>query len=131
MNNENKIKKIVATIYQYFVFRKLRTPYFRTIFLIVFFIMLLSVVLFAVFPIPWTWYPFSISKKAINNYFYGAIFLLILYLILSLIFKKKEINQYPFWEEKVRTIGKWIVIYASIICIVLVLLGIFHVRKMW
>jgi hypothetical protein len=77
------MKKLVATIYQYFVFRKLPSPYFRTISLIVFFIMLITLILYGAFPIPKGWMPFSISKRESDNYFYTALFTPLLVLVLK------------------------------------------------
>ena len=126
-----KMKKIVALIYKQYSFRNIPDAYFRSLMtLIGFFILHLSL-LFIFFPLPFYLNPFDINKTPIVNYVYFGICTGLLYLVVSLTFKKKDLEKYSFTEDQLKACKRNIVIYFFILLLLLLVGLILHVRDRW
>jgi hypothetical protein len=125
------MKKFAVALYQYFLIRKLPTPYFRTIMVMVGFIMLHTFLLFSIFPIPETLSPFGNSKIQVKNWIPTAIFIGILYLILCLLFKKSYLEKYSFSDIQRKRHLKRLAIYSIIIAALIVLCSLYHIKNIW
>ena len=120
--------KLIASLYKYFCFKKLPQPYFRTIIIFSFIGILFYFFLYALFPIPWKFNPFGMNKLPISNYVSGGLFLGAIYLIISLIFKKKNLEQYSFTETELKkSFRNILLIFIFLFCLIMVL-SVLHVR---
>ena len=121
--------KIMASIYKYFSFKKLPSPYFRTIIFFSFLVILIYFLLYAIFPIPHNFSPFGMNKIPILNYISGGLFLGLIYLVISIAFKKKDLDRYTFTETELRKSARNIIfIFVLLFCLIMTL-AIFHVRE--
>jgi hypothetical protein len=84
------MKKLFASIYQYYLSRKLDMPYFRSIITVIGFLIMGLSLLFLIFPLPLNWNPFGVSGNGIINYLYGGIFIGLLYFVFLSGFYKEE-----------------------------------------
>lgn len=121
--------KLIASLYKYFCFKKLPSPYFRTIIFFSFLVILFYFVLYAIFPIPHNFSPFGMNKIPILNYISGGLFLGIIYLIISMVFKKKDLEQYTFTETELKKSARIIIlIFIFLFCLIMTL-AVLHVRN--
>jgi|GEM_PF-2801755 len=125
------MKKIVALIYQQYSYRNIPDAYFRSLMTIIGFFILHYSLVFIYFPLPSYLNPFGISKVSIINYVYGGIFVGILYLLLSVIYKKEKLNEYSFTEKELVVCKRTLIIYFFILLILLTVGLILHVRNRW
>jgi hypothetical protein len=122
------MKKIAIALYQYFLIRKLPTPYFRTIMVLVGFCLLHAILLFSILPIPQNLSPFGNNKREIRNWIPTGIFIGILYLILSLIFRKSYLGKKLLAEKERKRHLHFLTIYIIIIAVILVLCSIYRFK---
>lgn len=125
------MKRFAIALYQYFLIRKLPTPYFRTIMVLVGFCMLHAFLLFSIFPISGTLSPFGSSKMQIKNWIPTGIFIALLYTIFSLVFKKSYLERHSFPDEQRKRYLHILTIYSFTLAAVMVLCSVYHVRNMW
>ena len=125
------MKRIAAIIYQSYSEKKIDMPYFRTIISFEGLIIIHLLILYAAFKIPKSFNPFSISETRSINYIYTGIFILLLTGILSLFFKRKQLEAYEFREDELKQGSRNILIYFIVSVIILLLLAIFKVRNRW
>ncbi len=120
--------KIMASIYKYFLFKKLPSPYFRTIIFFSFLVILFYFLLYGIFPIPHNFSPFGMNKVPILNYVSGGLFLGLIYLVISMLFKKSDLDQYIFTETELKKNARNIILIFVILFCLIMTLAIFHVR---
>ena len=120
--------KIIASIYKYFCFKKLPSPYFRTIIFFSFIAISFYFFFYAIFPIPEKFSPFGMNKLPILNYVSGGLFLGAIYLVLSLRFKKKDLEQYSFTDIELKRGFRNIILFFIVLFCLIMTLGILHVR---
>ena len=125
------MNRFAVALYQYFLIRKLPTPYFRTIMVLVGFFMLHTFLLFSIFPISETLSPFGNSKMQIKNWIPTGIFIGVLYLILSLVFKKSYLERHSFPDKQRKRYLHILTIYSVTIAASIVLCSVYHVRNKW
>ena len=123
--------KIISLIYAQFVFRKIPTPYFRTIMTLIGYFIFHFLLLFVYFPIPNYLNPFAIDKIPIVNYFYGAILIAFMYLIISRYLNKKQLGTFSFTGEQIKVCSRNMILYFILLLILLALGLLFHIRDMW
>lgn len=120
--------KIIASLYKYFSFKRLPSPYFRTIIFFSFLVILIYFVLYGIFPIPHNFNPFGMTKIQISNYISGGLFLGMIYLVLSMIFKEKDLKQYTFTDTQLEKSARNIIlIFIFLFCLIMTL-AVLHVR---
>ena len=120
--------KIVASLYKYFSLKELPSPYFRTLILLSFFVILLFFLLYGVTPIPHDYNPFGFGKSYNRNFISGGLFLGLIYLILSVIFRKKDLDQYSFSDTELKyNLRKIIIVFVILFCLIMIL-AFFNIR---
>lgn len=120
--------KIIASLYRYFSFKRLPSPYFRTIIFFSFLVILFYFVLYGISPIPHNFNPFGMNEIPISNYISGGLFPGMIYLIISMIFKEKDLRQYTFTDTELKkSVRDIIVIFIFLFCLIMAL-AILHVR---
>ena len=124
--------KLIASLYKYFCYKNLDQPYFRAIIFFSFIGVLFFFLLNAVLPLPHELNPFEMSKTRISNYVSGGLFLGLIYIVISMIYKKKNLDQYSFSEKELKKGARNIIfIFIFLFCLIMIL-AIFHVRnKLW
>jgi len=127
----NGMRRFAVALYQYFLIRKLPTPYFRTIMVLIGFFMLHIFLLFSIFPIPESLNPFGNNKMQIKNWIPTGIFIALLYLVLFLVFKKSYLERHSFPDKQRKMILHILTIYSITITALIVLCSVYHVRYKW
>jgi hypothetical protein len=125
------MKKLVASFYKYYCLKKLDIPYFRSIMTLIGFFFMHFLLLFAIFPLPKKLNPFAIEAKSIIIYGYAICIILLLYIVSSLLFRKKELEKYTFTTKQLKVRGRTIVIYFFALLFLLGLSLILKVRTRW
>jgi hypothetical protein len=126
------VTKIIASLYKYFCFKKLPTPYFRTIIFFSFIAILFYFFLYAIFPIPEKFNPFGMNKLPILNYVSGGLFFGAIYLGISIVFKKTDLEQYSFSETELKKSIRNIFLFFIFLFCLIMTLGVLQVRdKLW
>ena len=124
--------KLIASLYKYFCFKKLPQPYFRAIIFFSFIGILFYFFLYVLFPIPEKFNPFGMNQLPILNYVSGGLFLGAIYLVISLIFKKKDLEQYSFTETELKKSMRNIILFFIFLFCLIMTLSVLHVRdKLW
>jgi len=118
------MKKIVALIYKYYLYRNLPLPYLRALLTFLIFILVHIYVVFTVFNIfavlP-NWYINNVEISGNINIFFFAFILLIIFL---LTIKKSALSRYTFSDKQLDSGWKNLIIYNS--CVFFTLLVIIY-----
>ncbi len=123
------MKKFAVALYSYFKKKKLPTPYFRTMMVLIGFIMLHLFAIDSVLRLPGYLNPFGMGKTQIVSWISGGIFIGIVYLILSLAFKKKYLEQYLITDRQRKNRLYILTIYSISLAVLIVLGAVFRFRN--
>jgi hypothetical protein len=119
------MKRIIALIYKSYVFRKIYTPYIKSLMTLIGGILILLSIFYGLFKVHFI-NPFTVSNKTSINLIVGALFICLLLIIFSLIFKKKDLDEYHFTEKQLKRVTIYIIIYF--LTLILLLLGTLILR---
>jgi len=123
--------RAIASLYQYFCFKKMTSPYFRTIIACSGIVMFLFLLLIATFPIPLSFDFFGHSKSPLQNYISGALLLGLCYFVISAFFRKEQLEKYSFTEKQLRLSVRYFSFTVLIIFFLIMTISIFHIRDKW
>ena len=125
------MKKIVAQTYAYFICRKISMPYFRTMMIFVGLIMFHFILIYVIFPIPQSLNPIRSGKSELVNWVSASIFLGLLYLLVSLIYKKRDLQQYTFTKAESTASLRKLLVYFIILFATICIVSTLHLRDKW
>lgn len=75
--------------------------------------------------------PFNLSKNDGLNFFFGGIFIAILFAVLALLFKKRELEQFVFTEREIKLGNRIVMIYFLGLIILLTTVLILHAKNVF
>lgn len=117
------MRRIIALIYKSYVARNLYIPYIKSLMTLVGGIYIILAIFWGLFKII---NPFSLSNKPELNLLIGALFICLLLLVFSLIYKKKDLDKFHFTEDQLKPVTTYIGIYF--LTLILLLLGTLILR---
>lgn len=125
------MRRRVALMYGYFRLKNLSIPYFRTVMVFSGVLTFHFFLIYAIFPIPIYFTPFGVSKVPIINYAIALLWFGILYLIFSLLFRKRDLESYSFTENELKKGSLKLFLYFVFLFLLTFIFSMINVRMLW
>lgn len=119
------MKRIIALVYQSYVFKKFSIPYVRALMVLILSVIILLSIILGSFKLNFV-NPFGLSDKAGINLLIGGLFVFLLLGVCSLLFKKRDLEEYHFTEKQLKHATTYIAVYF--LALILLLLATLILR---
>jgi hypothetical protein len=123
------MKNIVALIFIYFSNKNMSIPHFRTIMVFSGFFILHLFLIYKFFSIPNSLNIFGSNKSEIKNWLPIGALLACVFLVLSLCFKKRDLEKYSFTRIEINVGIRNMLIYFCTLLILIVVISTFHIHE--
>jgi hypothetical protein len=123
------MKRIIALIYQSYVARKLYTPYIKALMTLIGGVLIILAIFFGLLNISFL-NPFTISNKGGINLLVGGLFVCLMLIVFSSVYRRRDLARYHFTQRQLRQVTIYITVYFLTLILLLLITLILRAKHM-